>query len=387
MAYTETEARELVISAVHRLTEAGLVARTWGNVSARVSEEQFVITPSGLGYEHMQPEDLVLVTISDLSYEGERKPSSEKGIHADAYRLRPDVNFVIHTHQDKASIYGIRGWALSGFSDPVLGKRVPCAAYGLPSTEKLRRAVADEISSNPSAQAILMRGHGALCLGADCETAFQAAEALERICTEQTGAVLDEELGMYAEQRALWPMPDYGKSQRIGHYFKLQTASSTQIYDLENVPDDRNSPAAVHAAIYRRSGTHFIMHVRSASTVAMSILGKTVSPHLDDLAQIAGPDIRCAKFTDDRRQPAAIAKALSDRNACLLEDCGGFCTGNTADDVTAAALLLEKGCEAALYAKLLGDCAPLNPVDARLQRLIYQTKYSRKKEEQTCSNG
>ncbi len=162
MAYKETEARELIISAVHRLTEAGLVARTWGNVSARVSEEQFVITPSGLGYEHMQPEDLGLVNISDLSYEGERKPSSEKGIHADAYRLRPEVNFVIHTHQDKASVYGIRGWALSGFSDPVLGKRVPCAAYGLPSTDKLRQAVADQLSSNPSAQAILMRGHGAL---------------------------------------------------------------------------------------------------------------------------------------------------------------------------------------------------------------------------------
>ena len=69
----------------------------------------------------------------------------------------------------------------------------------------------------------------------------------------------------------------------------------------------------------------------------------------------------------------------------LLEDCGGFCTGKTADDVAAAALLLEKGCEAALYAKLLGDCEPLNPVDARLQRLIYQTKYSRKKEGQAQS--
>src|SRR5699024_10996509 len=97
---------------------------------------------------------------------------------------------------------------------PVLGKRVPCAAYGLPSTDKLRQAVADQLSSNPSAQAILMRGHGALCLGTDCDTAFQAAEALERICAERIGAVLDEELKMYTEQRALWPMPDYGRSQR-----------------------------------------------------------------------------------------------------------------------------------------------------------------------------
>lgn len=385
MAYKETEARELIISAVHRLTEAGLVARTWGNVSARVSEEQFVITPSGLGYEHMQPEDLVLVNISDLSYEGERKPSSEKGIHADAYRLRPEVNFVIHTHQDKASVYGIRGWALSGFSDPVLGKRVPCAAYGLPSTDKLRQAVADQLSSNPSAQAILMRGHGALCLGTDCDTAFQATEALERICAERIGAVLDEELKMYTEQRALWPMPDYGRSQRSGHYFKLKTGSVTRIYDLRLVPEDSDRPAAVHAAIYRRSGARFILHVRSASTMAMSILGKTVYPYLDDLAQIAGPDIRCARHWENRRQPAAIAKALTGRNAALLEDCGGFCTGKTADDVAAAALLLEKGCEAALYAKLLSDCEPLNPVDARLQRLIYQTKYSRKKEGQAQS--
>ena len=292
---------------------------------------------------------------------------------------------MIHTHQDKASVYGIRGWALSGFSDPVLGKRVPCAAYGLPSTDKLRQAVADQLSSNPSAQAILMRGHGALCLGTDCDTAFQAAEALERICAERIGAVLDEELKMYTEQRALWPMPDYGRSQRSGHYFKLKTGSVTRIYDLRLVPEDSDRPAAVHAAIYRRSGARFILHVRSASTMAMSILGKTVYPYLDDLAQIAGPDIRCARHWENRRQPAAIAKALTGRNAALLEDCGGFCTGKTADDVAAAALLLEKGCEAALYAKLLGDCEPLNPVDARLQRLIYQTKYSRKKEGQAQS--
>ena len=68
MAYTEAEARELILSSVCRLVGAGLVARTWGNVSARISEEQFLITPSGLGYDIMTPEDLVLVNISDLSY-------------------------------------------------------------------------------------------------------------------------------------------------------------------------------------------------------------------------------------------------------------------------------------------------------------------------------
>ena len=83
MAYTEAEARNLVILSARRLVDAGLTARTWGNLSARISDEQFVITPSGLGYDIMEPEDLVVVNISDLSYEGNRKPSSEKGIHAD----------------------------------------------------------------------------------------------------------------------------------------------------------------------------------------------------------------------------------------------------------------------------------------------------------------
>ncbi len=380
MAYTEAEARELILSAVCRLVGAGLVARTWGNVSARISEEQFLITPSGLGYDIMTPEDLVLVNISDLSYEGTRKPSSEKGIHADAYRLRPDVNFVIHTHQDKASIYGIRGWDLSGLNSEVLGKRVPCAAYGLSSTEKLRRAVADAVSSNPSSSAVLMRNHGALCLGRDCETAFAAAEELEQACTERVGEVLDEELNMYTQQRALWPMPDYGRSQRVGHRFKLKHGTVTRIYDLKDLPDNLRGPAAVHAAIYLRTSARYIMHVRSEAATAMSVIGKTVYPYLDDLAQIAGPDIRCARLCDESQLPAAIVRALSGRNAALLEDCGGFCTDKTADDVTAASLLLEKGCEAALYAKLLGDCRPLNSADARLQRLVYQAKYSRKKE-------
>ena len=338
MAYTEAEARNLVILSARRLVDAGLTARTWGNLSARISNEQFVITPSGLGYDIMEPEDLVVVNISDLSYEGNRKPSSEKGIHADAYRLRPEVNFVIHTHQDKASV-----------------------------------------STNPSSQAVLMKAHGALCLGADCESAFQAAEELEKACAGRVGEVLDEELSMYREQRALWPMPDYGRSQRKGHFFKLKYGSVTRIYDLRNVPADGSSPAAIHAAIYRSTKARYIIHVRSASTVALSILGKTVHPYLDDLAQIAGPDVRCARFFDDRRLPRAVSRALLGRNAALLEDCGGFCIGKTADDVTAAASLLEKGCEAALCAKLLGDCEPLSPVDARLQRLVYQAGYSRKK--------
>ena len=101
--YTLEEGKKAVIEAGHRLLETGLIARTWGNVSARISDTQFVITPSGRTYDTLTPDDIVVVNIDDCSYEGDIKPSSEKGIHADAYALRSDVNFVIHTHQVNAS--------------------------------------------------------------------------------------------------------------------------------------------------------------------------------------------------------------------------------------------------------------------------------------------
>ena len=64
----ETAQRALICQTGLALLETGLVARTWGNVGSRLDPNHFLITPSGLGYEHMQPEDLVLVNSSDLSY-------------------------------------------------------------------------------------------------------------------------------------------------------------------------------------------------------------------------------------------------------------------------------------------------------------------------------
>ena len=109
MAYELEEAKKLVVAAGKKLVESGLIARTWGNVSARISDTQFVITPSGRAYETLTPEEVVVVNIEDCSYEGDIKPSSEKGVHAAAYRHHPTVDFVIHTHQKAATIVSITG--------------------------------------------------------------------------------------------------------------------------------------------------------------------------------------------------------------------------------------------------------------------------------------
>ena len=70
------EAKNIVIKAGHELLKAGLIVRTWGNISCRINDKQFVITPSGMAYDSLTPDDIVLVKIEDCSYESEIKPSS-----------------------------------------------------------------------------------------------------------------------------------------------------------------------------------------------------------------------------------------------------------------------------------------------------------------------
>ncbi len=328
MAYNENEARALVIRAGHLLTERGLIARTWGNISARISDSEFIITPSGLAYDTLRPEQLVRVSIADCAWEGDVKPSSEKGIHAAAYRLRPEASFVIHTHQDAASVAGITGRTLStGEHCELLGGRVPCARYGLPSTKPLSRAVEEAIAQNPCSNAVLMRYHGTLCIGRDFENAFAVAEALEELCETAIGLMPIEPAP---------PMPTELLEAARGLYA---------------VAD--GSPAA--AAVSRR--------------------GKTLRPFMDDLAQIAGVNVRCAEPTAE-----SVAKQIRGRNAVLVRGFGAVCTGKTPEDAEAVRMILTKSCRASLYADTVPGCRPLRGPDCAVQRLIYLKKYSRQKQ-------
>ena len=106
----EQMARRLVAAEGKKLQQAGLVARTWGNISCRIDENHFVITPSGLDYETMTARDLVLMDIRNGVCCGAHKPSSEKGVHLAAYQIFPEVGYVIHTHQTYATAIGLCGF-------------------------------------------------------------------------------------------------------------------------------------------------------------------------------------------------------------------------------------------------------------------------------------
>lgn len=171
--YSEKEARKVVLQACHKLTKEKLIARTWGNISARISETEMIITPSGLSYDHLTEKDLVKYDITSGEYVGSHKPSSEKGIHASVYMTRPECNFVIHTHQFYASAI---------CAEEKSTDFAPCAKYGLSGTKGLKANVLKVVKDNPDKAMFLMAKHGAICLGENCDDAFEKALELETKC-------------------------------------------------------------------------------------------------------------------------------------------------------------------------------------------------------------
>ncbi len=351
MYYSEREARKLVIEAGHRLLENRLIARTWGNISARISDDEFIITPSGKAYDRLSPSDLVKVRIKDCSYSGTVKPSSEKGVHAAAYALRSQTGFIIHTHQYYASAVAAGCRSISA---------APCAAYALPGTAKLRRNVEACIRSNPYENMFLMARHGTLILGSNMDEAFSRAESLEKICKR------------LVEGRA-------GAGGR-----EAEADFDTSKIDIKALP--------------------FVKIVSDPYIMECCEKGKTVGSYIDDFAQIVGPDMKVVSndewaaerallgYSTNQPPKGIIGKmpmtgaldrmggqqpALNStigRNAVLVKGVGAVCAGRTEADAEAIAMIVSKNCAAACYVKY---ARPLGPVDARLQRTIYLTKYSK----------
>ena len=177
------EAKKLVIKAGIELVKTGLIARTWGNVSCRIDENIFAITPSGREYLTLTADDIVEVNIEDLSYHGNIKPSSEKGIHAAVYQLHPNINFIIHTHQENASAISAAGLDFIKLSkhQPSLVDEIIFAKYALPGTKSLCKNVADALKISKE-NALILKNHGVLCFGEDYEQTFDTAHQLEIAC-------------------------------------------------------------------------------------------------------------------------------------------------------------------------------------------------------------
>ncbi len=178
-------ARKDICAAGLRLVKEGLVARSWGNISIRINESTMAITPSGVKYEDVRPELIVVINIHDGSYEGNVKPSGENKLHSEIYRSRPELGAIIHTHQINASVCSAARKevpVLSSANRKILAADlISCGAYGLPGTKKL---TTESVSAVKGSLCALMANHGAVCMGKDIEQAFTVSRILEKICGE-----------------------------------------------------------------------------------------------------------------------------------------------------------------------------------------------------------
>jgi L-ribulose-5-phosphate 4-epimerase len=174
--------REQVYRANIALPKYGLVTWTSGNVSGRDPDsELMVIKPSGLMFEDLTPENMVIVDMEGKVIEGEHGPSTDTFSHLAIYRGRPDVNGVTHTHSNYATAFAAVGRSipvcLTAIADE-FGTTIPCAPYVRIGDQGIGEVILEHIGSSP---AILMRQHGVFTVGATVQKALKAAVMVEDV--------------------------------------------------------------------------------------------------------------------------------------------------------------------------------------------------------------
>jgi len=181
---TVRQVRETVAALHAELTLYQLVVWTAGNVSARVpGEDLMVIKPSGVSYEDLTPDSMVVCDLDGALVEGDLKPSSDTAAHAYVYRAMPEVGGVVHTHSPYAT-----AWAACGEPIPCVltaqadefGGEIPIGPFALIGNDDIGRGIVDTLSAHRST-AVLMRNHGVFTIGVDARAAVKAAVMCESV--------------------------------------------------------------------------------------------------------------------------------------------------------------------------------------------------------------
>jgi L-ribulose-5-phosphate 4-epimerase len=159
-----------------------LVVWTGGNISSRDPESGLVaIKPSGVRYEDLSADSMVVLDLDGRIVEGTHKPSSDAASHLYIYRNRPDVNGVVHTHSRYATAFAAVGRSipvyLTAHADE-FGGEIPCAGFALIGDEAIGAQVVETIGSSP---AVLLKNHGVFTVGPSATAAVKAAVMTEDI--------------------------------------------------------------------------------------------------------------------------------------------------------------------------------------------------------------
>jgi L-ribulose-5-phosphate 4-epimerase len=181
---TIAELRRTVADLHRELTRYNLVSWTAGNVSARVpGEDLMVIKSSGVSYDDLGPDSMVVTDLHGELVEGELAPSSDTAAHAYVYRHLPEVGGVAHTHSPYATAWAARGepipCVLTMIADE-FGGDIPVGPFALIGDDSIGQGIVETLRDSRS-PAVLMRNHGPFTVGADARAAVKAAVMLEDV--------------------------------------------------------------------------------------------------------------------------------------------------------------------------------------------------------------
>jgi L-fuculose-phosphate aldolase len=175
----EDALRREIVRVCRRLYERGLIAGGEGNVSARLSDQAILVTPSGASKTDVSEADLVVVDREGKPVAGPGRASSELGMHLRIYDCRPDVNAVVHAHPPFATAFAVAGEDMMAPVLPeilVLIGGVPLVPYATPGSPALADAIEPFL---PFHDALLMANHGATSFGSTLSIAHQRMESVE----------------------------------------------------------------------------------------------------------------------------------------------------------------------------------------------------------------
>lgn len=173
--------RRKVVDYAQKMLSTGLVKGTGGNISLTNEDKSLVaITPSGVAYETMNPEDVVVLDLDGNHVDGDLLPSSELGFHLALLRQRMEIKAVVHTHSDYSTALACLRWELPAVHYLIgsAGFKVPLAPYATFGTPELAEGICETIGDG---NAVLLANHGLVAVGVSLSKAFSTAEMVEYV--------------------------------------------------------------------------------------------------------------------------------------------------------------------------------------------------------------
>lgn len=176
---SEFMVKQDIVEVGKRMYNREFVAANDGNISVKISENEIIITPTGISKGFMTPEDMLKVDLEGNVISGSKKPSSEMKMHLVCYKNRPDIKAVCHAHPQKATAFAVARKICEEIALPEVIFSIGSLAlsdYATPTTDELPKSIENLIKST---DAILLSNHGALTVGSDVFDAYYKMETVE----------------------------------------------------------------------------------------------------------------------------------------------------------------------------------------------------------------